>query len=165
MIEKFWGKISGKGNVQMKFDLAAEDVAVELQKIYPLPEPPKTIKYDFEDLQNKVFELKGDGGFTCKKFPVYLKPDKEYGISFRIKKATQASKRPSDNYLIVGQYDKARKFHIIASFAARVPCDGQWHEIKQKFHSPATINGCSIYVYNKNTKASIWLDDLIVAEQ
>ena len=31
-IEKFWGKITGKGNVQMKFDLAAEEVAVELQK-------------------------------------------------------------------------------------------------------------------------------------
>ena len=31
-IEKFWGKITGKGNMQLKFDLAAEDVAVELQK-------------------------------------------------------------------------------------------------------------------------------------
>ena len=31
-IEKFWGKITGQGNRQLKFDLAAEDVAVELQK-------------------------------------------------------------------------------------------------------------------------------------
>ena len=31
-IEKFWGKITGKGNMQFKFDLAAEEVAVELQK-------------------------------------------------------------------------------------------------------------------------------------
>ena len=31
-IEKFFGKITGKGNVQLKFDLAAEEIAVELQK-------------------------------------------------------------------------------------------------------------------------------------
>lgn len=142
----------------------AEAVAAELVKKYPLPEQPKTSRYDFEDLQNNVFELKGNGGFTCKKFPVYLKPEKKYQISFRIKKAPEVSKRPSDNYLIVGQYSKSRKFHIIASFASRVPCDGQWHEIKQEFNSPAKINSCSIYVYNKNTKASIWLDDLIVSE-
>ena len=31
-IEKFWGKITGKGNMMFKWDLAAEQVAVELQK-------------------------------------------------------------------------------------------------------------------------------------
>jgi len=31
-LEKFFGKVTGKGNVQMKFDMAAEDIANELEK-------------------------------------------------------------------------------------------------------------------------------------
>ena len=31
-LEKFFGKVTGKGNLQQKFDIAAEDIAVELQK-------------------------------------------------------------------------------------------------------------------------------------
>ena len=31
-LEKFFGKVLGKGNVQLKFDMAAEDIAIELQK-------------------------------------------------------------------------------------------------------------------------------------
>jgi len=31
-IEKVFGKITGKGNVQQRFDIAAEDIAIELQK-------------------------------------------------------------------------------------------------------------------------------------
>ena len=31
-IEKIVGRVTGKGNVQMKFDIAAEDIAIELQK-------------------------------------------------------------------------------------------------------------------------------------
>ena len=31
-LEKFFGKVTGKGNVQLKFDMASEDIAIELQK-------------------------------------------------------------------------------------------------------------------------------------
>ena len=31
-LEKFFGKVTGKGNLQMKFDMAAEDIANELEK-------------------------------------------------------------------------------------------------------------------------------------
>lgn len=157
--------LKGFGAEPAEWKNKSKAIAAELVKAYPLPKPPETTRHNFDNLPGKVFELKGNGGFVCSKFPVYLKPDKDYRISFRIKKAPEVSKSPSDNYLIVGQYDKTRKFQVFGSFAARVPHDGGWHELKQSFRSPAVITDCSVYLYNKKTKASIWLDDLVISEQ
>jgi hypothetical protein len=135
-------------------------LAVKLEKQYPLPKTPENTVYNFDDQPGKILEVKGNGKFVCKKLPANLKAKKKYKITFKIKKSPRVSKISSDNYLIVGQHDKKRKFQIFGSFGSRIPRDNKWHEIAKTFETPAVITVGNIYIYNKRTQASIWVDNL-----
>ncbi len=135
-------------------------LTAELVKQYPPPKPPENTVYNFDQLPGKCLELKGNGKFVCKKLPANLKPEKQYKVSFKIKKSPQVSKGASDNYILVGQHDKNRKFQSFGAFATRTPCDGQWHQESGVFKTPAQITVGNIYIYNKRTNASIWIDEL-----
>ncbi len=154
----------------------AERLAAGLRKEFPPPPPPSNFKWDFEKggpgtVENEPFkgnrclEIKGNGRFVCKKFPLPLERNQKYDISFAVRKGRDTSEKPSSNYVLAGQYDKQRKFHSFATFAENVPRDGQWHQVKGSFKAPETIHDCNLYIYNKRSKDSIWLDDIIISKQ
>lgn len=138
----------------------SKNIGCSFRKKYPLPKPPSEIVYNFNKNANKCLELKGNGKFVCKKLPLNLIKNKKYNISFKIKKSDKVSKVPSDNYLLIGQYDKNRKFQMLASFGSRVARDNKWHQVNGKFKTPESITNANIYIYNKRTHASLWVDDL-----
>lgn len=152
--------IKGFETEPVNWKKTAKTLAVALEKKYPLPKPPNEIVYNFDKNVNKCLELKGNGKFMCKKLALNLVKNQNYNISFRIKKSDKVSQIPSDNNLLIGQYDKKRKFQVLASFGSRVLRDDKWHQITGEFKTPQSISNANIYIYNKRTHASVWVDDL-----
>ncbi|MFA7230504.1 MAG: hypothetical protein WC071_04480 [Victivallaceae bacterium] len=148
-------------------------ISKELKAQYPLPLPPKApdnITLNFENSEGncktdpfkgeKCLELKGNGKFLAKKIPLTLEKNQDYTITFSLKKGENTSSESNKNYLIVGQYDKARKFHAFVSLGNQTGRDGKWHEITGTFKTPALIEDCNLYIYNINTTDSIYLDEI-----
>lgn len=152
--------IKGFEAKSVNWEKTAKTLAATLEKQYPLPKPPTETVYNFDKNINKCLELKGNGKFMCKKLPLHLIKNQNYNVSFKIKKSDKVSKISSDNYLLIGQYDKNRKFQILASFGSRVLRDNKWHQVSGKFKTPKSISNANIYIYNKRTHASLWVDDL-----
>lgn len=151
----------------------AQKIAGELKVQYPLPPPPcapDSITMNFEGSDGncttapfkggKCLELKGNGAFLSKKIPLALEKNQDYAIALSIKKGVNTSSESNRNYLIVGQYDKARKFHVFATLGNQVQRDGQWHEITGKFETPELVEDCNLYIYNSNTSDSLYVDEI-----
>ena len=151
----------------------AQRIAGELKVQYPLPPPPcapDSITMNFEGSDGncttapfkggKCLELKGSGAFLSKKIPLALEKNQYYAIALSIKKGVNTSSESNRNYLIVGQYDKARKFHVFATLGNQVQRDGQWHEITGKFETPELVEDCNLYIYNSNTSDSLYVDEI-----
>jgi hypothetical protein len=146
---------------------ATKTAAEALEKKYPLPPLPDKLHFSFENESGtnayegkKCLEVKGNGAFKCKKLPVSLQKNSNYEITFAIRKSPETSQRSSDNFILVGQYDKKRKFHIFATYAANVSRDNKWHKVSGKFKTPDMVFDSNVYIYNKNTTAPIWIDEL-----
>lgn len=153
----------------------AKAISVQLENKYPLPGAPETIKFDFEKTAKSIstvkpykgknsLQLTGNGKYVYKKLPLTLKKNQRYSVSFAIKKDPAVSRRSSDNYLIVGQHDKNRKFVAFTSLGGNVARDNKWHVVTGQFKTPASIGDPNVYIYNKRTKASIWIDELEIKQ-
>lgn len=152
---------------------AAQEIAKELRTqltSHPPPEVPDIITINFEGIRGncaidpvkgkKCFELKGNGKFLAKKIPLRLMGNQNYEIDFFIKKGENTNSISNKNHLIVGQYDKTRKFKAFAILGSNIPRDGEWHEIKSKFKTPDTIEDCNLYIYNSDTTDSLFIDEI-----
>ena len=151
----------------------AGKLAVGLMKEFPPPLSLSGVKCDFENNEagtseeapfggKKCLELKGNGVFACKKIPLPLEKNQKYQISFAVRKGLKTSDKPASNYALVGQYDEEKKFHTFGTYAGDVSRDGQWHEVKGTFQAPDKLFDCNLYIYNKNSDDSIYVDDIIV---
>lgn len=149
----------------------AGKLADDLVKEFPPPSLSCPLKWNFENDVNdtssqdpfegkKCLELKGNSAFACKKIPLLLEKNQNYKISFAIRKGLDSNPKPSSNYVLIGQYDVDKKFQIYGSYADTVPRDGKWHEVEGKFQSPDTLLDCNIFIYNKNSNDSIWIDNI-----
>lgn len=151
----------------------AGKIADELKAQYPLPRPaqaPDSIALNFEDSigncktapfkGEKCLEVKGNGAFSVKKIPLALEKSQDYTIALSIKKGENTSSENNKNYLIVGQYDKVRKFYVFATLGNQTPRDGKWHEITGKFKTPELVEDCNLYIYNSNTSDSLYIDEI-----
>ncbi len=131
-----------------------ESEAKKLLKRFPLPEAPKEINFD------ETFSIKGNGKFNCKKLSIPVAKNSQYSIEFKIKKSPDVSEKIYQNYILIGQYDKARKFKVYASFADKTPKDNKFHYEKGTFKTPEKIYDMNIYIYNINSKGLVEVKDL-----
>lgn len=149
----------------------AGKLAASFLKEFPLPSSNAAMSWDFEvgwpdASENDPFggkrclEFKGNGAFACKKIPLKVEAGQQYRISFVIRKGVDTSSKQSSNYLLVGQYDENKKFQTFGTYADSIPRDGKWHEVVGKFQSPETLLDCNIFIYNKNSNDSIWIDNI-----
>ncbi|MBO7329775.1 MAG: hypothetical protein J6W00_13505 [Lentisphaeria bacterium] len=90
--------------------------------------------------------------------PVEL--NSSYSVQFEVCKNAGISKTASDSQILVGYYDKARKFHILAAFAGNIKGDGEFHSIKGGFKTPAEKNTIYLYVYNSRSTGSVIVRNL-----
>ena len=150
-----------------KWEDAAKKTAAILQKQYPLHKAPSNFYFDFETATGdrafkgkKCLHIKGNGSFACEKIPLALPKNSTYEISFAIRKSPDTSSKGSDNFVMIGEYDKQRKLQVVATCAGNIPKDNEWHQEKVSFRtSDSTFDG-NIYIYNKKSKGSVWIDEL-----
>jgi hypothetical protein len=175
MSRKYSMILKGFKGTNAAWKAKAKAIAAQLENKYPLPGVPETIKFDFEKTAEDIstvkpykgkisLQLTGNGKYAYKKLPLTLKEDQLYSVSFAIKKDPAVSRGGSDNYLIVGQHDKKRKFAAFISLGGGVARDNKWHIVTGKFKTPASIGDPNVYIYNKRTKASIWIDELEIKQ-
>jgi hypothetical protein len=150
-----------------KWEDAAKKAAAVLEEQYPLPEIPSDFHFDFETATgDKAFKgkrcllLKGNGSFKCEKIPLSLAKNSTYKISFAIRKTPDTSSKGSDNFVMIGQYDRKRKLHVMATCAGNIPKDNKWHQVKLSLNTSDKAFDGNIYIYNKKSKGSVWIDEL-----
>ena len=150
-----------------KWEDAAKKTAATLEDKYPLPAIPDNLHFDFETAEGadafkgkKCLCLKGNGSFKCEKLPITLQKNSTYKICFAIRKSPDTSSKGSDNFVMIGQYDKNRKLHVMGTCAGRVPKDNKWHQVSIDLKTSGEIFNGNIYFYNKNSRGSVWIDEL-----
>ena len=150
-----------------EWEKAANASAAALAEKYSQPSMSDNLHFDFENAAGtdafngeKCLLVQGNGSFRCEKVPVSLQKNSTYKMSFVIRKTPDVSSRGSDHFVLVGRYDENRKFHILGTCASNTPKDNKWHSVTLQLQtSENTFNG-NVYIYNKNSNGSVWLDEL-----
>jgi hypothetical protein len=138
----------------------------------------KTIFYkDFETGSNiskndayqgkGCFEVKGNGaGKTERIGNLPLETGKDYKFTFAIKKSPDINKKRGTNQLIIFNQPKPQgRVFLIRSAGMWKPADGKWHIYEQKFSTKGVkLDKPFILIANKNTNASLWLDEMKIIE-
>ena len=130
----------------------AQAEAEALLKKYPFaPTPIETAK---------GLTLEPSDKFQVVKSPLNVKMDSTYNIEFEICKTAGINPKPTENYVLVGFYDKAKKFNILATLAHKIKGDGEFHTIKGSFKTPVENNDIFVYLYNSRSKGRITVRNL-----
>lgn len=98
--------------------------------------------------------------FNCVKSALPVEMGSSYNVEFEIRKTEGMSSVGSDHYVLVGYYDKARKFHILAQLADKIKGDGEYHTVKGGFKTPAEKNVIYLYMYNSRSKGTVTVRNL-----
>ena len=139
-------------------------IAAELTDGYPLPAPPEEVSFATDHDEGIVLE--GNGKFFAHKIPLVLATDSRFDFSFEFRKSPEGcSEKSHDNFLLFGQHDQDRKFHVFGSGGGDIPRDGQWHEIRGSFSTPATLHDFNIYIYNSNSQGTVSVRNIRIKKQ
>lgn len=98
--------------------------------------------------------------FQVVKSALPVEMNSSYNIQFEVCKTDGISKTASDSQILVGYYDKAKKFNILAAFAGNIKGDGEFHSVQGGFKTPAEKNTIYLYVYNSRSKATVTVRNL-----
>lgn len=143
-----------------KWQDTVKNIGTELDKKYPLPEPPKKI-----ELFKTPKKLVGNGKFLFDKNPIALAKNKKYTVTLDIKKSGAISPKAHHNYVLVGQHDLKRKFKTFRSLAVQIKNDGQWHTVKAEFTTPEQIYETSIIFYNCFSKGEVEFKNVVIEQK
>ncbi len=143
-----------------KWQDTVKQLNTELDKKYPLPEPPKKI-----ELFKTPKKIVGNGKFLFDKNLIPLAKNKKYSVTFDIKKSGEISNKTHHHYVLAGQHDLQRKFKIFRSMAANIKNDGQWHTVKSEFTTPEQVFETSIIFYNCFSKGDIEIKNVIIEQK
>jgi hypothetical protein len=59
---------------------------------------------------------------------------------------------------MIGQRDKNGVLHVIKTCAGNIPKDNEWHQVISEFKTSENVS--DINIYNKNSRGSVWIDEL-----
>lgn len=126
-------------------------------------------KLDFEEMSYskkspysglRSFELQGNGKFCMKGIPLKLEPEALYQIELKYKKGKNVSPRGDKCFLMVANYTPKGKLERYLIFGGNVAQDGKYHGIKYEFKTTKDLNNCQLFIYNHDSKDSVFLDDV-----
>lgn len=140
------------------WEKSALQQADELLKEYPFAPTPERL----QPLPENPLILPPANQFQCQKFNLPLDPDTQYGISFEISKAPGISSKLTDHCLMVGYYDSERVFKTLATFAANVKADQEYHSIQGAFKTPASREPFCLYIYNSHSTGTVSIRNLVI---
>jgi hypothetical protein len=126
------------------------------------------LKLDFESDEyaednafagKRCLKLTGNGKYKQHKIPLTLEKNCTYRISLAQRKGFDVSPVGHHNNVIVANYtaDKKLQIYLNLPLASR---DNRWHLLSGEFTTTDNLNNCGLYFYNKNTKDSIWIDEV-----
>ena len=61
---------------------------------------------------------------------------------------------------MIANYTKQKKLERYLIFGGNVIADGSYHGIKSEFKTTAALNDCRLFIYNHDSKDSVFLDDV-----
>lgn len=108
--------------------------------------------------------IQGNGKYKQHTFPLKLKKNQRYRISFAILKEFDCSKVGHETMAAVCNYDKERKLKRYMMTAGSIKPDNKYHLAMGEFVTDESLNDCSLYFYNRNTTARIYIDNLKIEE-
>ena len=120
-------------------------------------------EYPFAPTQVETAEgltLEPSDKFQVKKSALPVEMNSAYNVKFEICKKAGISARPTDSYVLVGYYDSAKKFHILAQLAANIKGDGEFHTVAGGFKTPAEKNTIYLYMYNSRSTGEVTVRNL-----
>jgi len=134
-------------------------------------QPELVVQFGFEDDAQAVTEapfkggkclaLKGNGAWMHHDIPLTgLLPDTEYRLTLALKKGPECKTQGDSAYAAVINYDQERKMDVYGAVGGNVPCDNTWHEVTVDFKTTASLKQCSVYLYNKDTTDTMWVDEV-----
>ena len=120
-------------------------------------------KYPFAPTKVETAEgltLEPSDKFQVVKSALPVEMKSSYNVTFEICKTAGISAKPTESYVLVGYYDKAKKFYILAQMAANIKGDGEFHTVKSAFKTPVEKNNIYLYIYNSRSKGSVTVRNL-----
>ena len=109
-------------------------------------------------------EVKGGKIFRINNVP--LEENKTYKVSFAIKKDKNISKKRGSNQLIIFNQPRPKgRVYLINGVGMWKPADEKWYFIEKVFTTKdKNINHPLLLMLNKNSTASLWIDELKIEE-
>ncbi|NMA42980.1 MAG: hypothetical protein GX946_06325 [Oligosphaeraceae bacterium] len=141
---------------EQAWETAALQQADELLIRYPFAPTPQRLK----PLPEDQVILPPANKFQCRKFNLPLDADTQYGISFEICKTPGISSKLTDHCLLVGYYNAERVFKTLATFAANVKADQEYHFVQGAFKTPASREPFCLYIYNSHSAGTVSIRNL-----
>ncbi|MDD3952793.1 MAG: hypothetical protein PHY82_02630 [Lentisphaeria bacterium] len=152
---------------------ALAPVQVSIKASRPLEYDEPILDLDFEsdehDLHHsytgkRSFRLSGDGGYRMHKFPLQLEANTTYQITVALSKGFEVSKVSYHNCVGVSNYSQDGKLTTYISLGADIPGDQKWHLLAGSFTTGPEVHRNGVYLYNRNSLDSVWVDDLRVSK-
>ena len=108
--------------------------------------------------------IQGNGKYKQHTFPLKLKKNQRYRVSFAIYKDFECSKVSHETMAAVCNYTKERKLERYMMTAGSIKPDGKYHLAAGEFVTSENLNDCSLYFYNRNSTGKIYIDNLKIEE-
>ncbi len=108
--------------------------------------------------------IQGNGKYKQHTFPLKLKKNQRYRVSFAIFKDFECSKVGHETMAAVCNYTKERKLERYMMTAGSIKPDGKYHLCAGEFTTSDKLNNCALYFYNRNSKGKIYIDNLKIEE-
>ena len=98
------------------------------------------------------------------KFPLQLEANTTYQITVALSKGFEVSKVSYHNCVGVSNYSQDGKLTTYISLGADIPGDQKWHLLAGSFTTGPEVHRNGVYLYNRNSMDSVWVDDLRVSK-
>jgi hypothetical protein len=110
----------------------------------------------------RAFELKGNGKWQGKIYPLELEPGSAYRVSAALRKGFQCNPVGHNGMVAVCNYTAENKLEHFIMLGGDQPRDNRWHVVAGNFTASPNTHRVGLYLYNNETSDSIWFDDLRV---
>jgi hypothetical protein len=131
-----------------------------------------TLRVDFEEDPEagtekphqgaRALELKGNGKWQGKIYPLELEPGATYRVSAALRKGFNCSPIGHNGQVAVCNYTAENKLEHFILLGGDQPRDDRWHVVAGNFIAGPNTHNTGLYLYNNETMDSIWYDDLVV---
>ncbi len=165
------GKISRSIPRPEKSVLAPVQVKAEVPRSLEYDEPVLELDFESEEYDlhhsytgKRSFRLTGDGTHRLHKFPLQLEANTTYRITLALSKGFEVSKVSYHNSVGVSNYSQDGKLTNYISLGGNIPGDQKWHLLTGTFTTGTEVHRSGVYLYNRNSLDSVWIDDLQVSK-